>query len=594
MSDLEKLQRAERLTKDDLPKRGEFYWVKFIPNGSDDPATRDEKQVAEDLFCVTHIASNHVEFTFIVPYSDGRDTARSQVRYRFRDLPDQIRPAPDWKAVLEKRFTEKQAELREAVMALADKCSSAGLIGSEEASPVETLAVATQRHSPKEIKDKLTRLKSHTLPAAKKRVDRITTEMIAIQKMIIMPERAAFEYLTKAMGTVDERLFALELYAGLLEEVIQIRKGTPADPEAPLTIRQMLRYMDEETLIAVTDGGADFGNLKDFDAWVAQDENLNRMAPEPRCVVAFKVRRHRKDYGRAKDLGTAMAHIAWQKEDAKTYLLLRNGENVFRLMTDQDFEPRMIPLSEELDKPFTKEGWWNSDRNERDRIPVGPDDFDYDDQVEERRKVVMQYNRIMFLLQGLLDRSEVFNPHPPMNLSSPDILQRYIHVVRDEEASLPQANPPEWEAYRDEKNIGIRKGVHVWAWVEIEGKWNSRMGRHNDDYTISGMFTITRVSKDRKTVTVSKPGEGTRCGWKKVGPWGRRKWGEWPVTTSTHYDIPLEQCFNVQAYRPGDYKTFLCDAFQRGKYLRWAPPLLAAERWHKERRKKLAEEKSIK
>jgi hypothetical protein len=46
----------------------------------------------------------------------------------------------------------------------------------------------------------------------------------------------------------------------------------------------------------------------------------------------------------------------------------------------------------------------------------------------------------------------------------------------------------------------------------------------------------------------------------------------------------------VAAYRPGDYKPFLCDAHLKGAYLRWAPALLSAERWHMERVKAKAKQ----
>mgnify|MGYP000863182202 CR=1 FL=1 len=37
----------------------------------------------------------------------------------------------------------------------------------------------------------------------------------------------------------------------------------------------------------------------------------------------------------------------------------------------------------------------------------------------------------------------------------------------------------------------------------------------------------------------------------------------------------------LESYALGDYKSFLCDHGNKGKYLKWAPPLLSAEDYHR-------------
>lgn len=44
--------------------------------------------------------------------------------------------------------------------------------------------------------------------------------------------------------------------------------------------------------------------------------------------------------------------------------------------------------------------------------------------------------------------------------------------------------------------------------------------------------------------------------------------------------VPVDQLFNVSAYKPGDYKRFFNDPRSREKYLEWAPTLLLAEEIH--------------
>lgn len=598
---------AERISRDDLPKLGEFYWVKFVPDGDDDPEKRDEKKVREDLFCVSHVASNHVAFER-QRGSDYRraETSSDTVRYKFKDILTQTRPAPEWRDVLQKRMNEKQRELQNAVALIADTCRDACLVREAAESQVETLALTTQRADPKQLKASLLALKQKQFPEATKRVDLIVSDIVALQRMLVMPHSVAFDTLKGAMEKVDERLFALELYAGLLEKVKCIRKGKPAESETPITLRQMLRFMDEETLIDYDKGGADFSHLEKFDEWIAKDENLNRIAPEPRCVVAFKVRRERKDYGHADDVATCLAHMRWWKEDETTYLLLRNGTMVWRLMCEQDFEPRLIPLHDELDAQYLESEWFTPkggkwhDREERKR-QVSPDDFSYDDHTEKRRKLVMQYNRIMFLMQGLLDRSEVFHPHPPISLGDNDQLARYVRIVRDEETGLPSANPPKWEDYRDEKNRAVAVGCFVFCNVaeEESGRYTHERNRPkygHDAAKRPKICLVSRVSRDKKTVTLRwKLGNRItverRLDYNRPVPNKPNYYYTTPIETNhgMRYGVqrvPMEKVFAVEAYRPGDYKPFLCDAYLKGAYLKWAPALLAAEDFHRERRAK--------
>ena len=65
-----------------------------------------------------------------------------------------------------------------------------------------------------------------------------------------------------------------------------------------------------------TDGGMDFGDIGKFDKWVATPENLNRVLPDQRGIVAFQVRRHGKNYGVARTMAEAEAAAAARKAAA--------------------------------------------------------------------------------------------------------------------------------------------------------------------------------------------------------------------------------------------------------------------------------------
>jgi hypothetical protein len=210
--------------------------------------------------------------------------------------------------------------------------------------------------------------------------------------------------------------------------------------------------------------------------------------------------------------------------------------------------------------------------------------------VEKRRKTVFRYNRILFLLQGLLDRSDVLRPHAMINLGDPQHIEQYIKLVFDEELGLPSANPPKWEDYRDQANKAIRKGSWCHAkWTETRYRGAGyRSYEREYEVKMSGIYQITQVRKDGKSVKVSWPW-GNRHGWEYPEGWGRGsgRYGEWPVDKLRHRWVPLEDVFCIDNYKLGDYKPFLCDAYLKGAYLTWAPQLLSAEDWYQ---KKEAEE----
>jgi len=572
------------VSRDDLPKLGSWHWCRF---------NHDDEKPIEELCCVTHIGSNFVRTEFYT----GSDRHTSGHLWKFDEWLENTRPEPNWRQIMQQRSNDTQRELQAAVQKLVQDCQSAHLVASQNESPIETLALTTSRTSPEEMKSKLIALKNETFPQGEKRVEALTQRLVGIQKSFCLAERAQVDKMNKALSIVDERLFALELYAGLIESVKQIRDGKPADAETPIAIRQMLRYMDEETLIEFDKGGLDFANLEQFDEWVARDENLNRIAPEPRCIVALKVRRNDKDYGFARSIGEAFAHAEWNEHNKKTYLLLRNGDRVFRLESEQEFKPRLIPFEEELSQPFEREKWFSRSSSYKPEV-VTPQDFEFDEKVEERRKLMMQYNRIVFLVQGLLDRSKVFSPHPHISLADSDHLAKYFKLVRDEEKVLPSTHTPEWEKYRDDKNKAVRVGCFVYRDEpeEESGRYSRDRNRPKYGYDAARrphICQVSRVSKDRKTVTLRwSLGNKTKERW--VIDMTR------PVPNKPNYyyrkmltddlgerfgvqRVEMNQVFAVQAYRPGDYKQFLCDAYQKGRYLRWAPALLNAERWHMER-----------
>lgn len=586
---------------DDHPKRGEWYWVKFWEwkeptcwSGTRHISGTGPRHLGkEELMCVVHVGSNFVAF------GDTSANLENADRVPNAELLARTRKEENAHAIIDGWVEETRSKLHTTLKLLAEKMNTAGLIGEENAAPTSLLPSLTRR-DPNQHKKELTLLRDKTLPATKERVKELTSHMVTLQKMKFMSERSEMYALSRAVTKADERIFALEMYAGLAEKVKQIGDGQPAPANTPITVRQMLRYMDEETLFDLDKGGMDFEKLGDFDEWIAKPENRDRLVPEPRCLVSFKVRRHDKDYGPCRTLSDFMCQLGKREANMKTYLVMRNGEKIYRLASEAEFEPRLIPLMDEFTpEQLTHKGRWFDDPVEL----VTPQHVRYDDKIEELRSSMMRYNRVMFLLQGLLDRSEVYSPHPPINLGDDDSLNQWLRLLRDEEQGLPSWNPPEWESYRDAANAKIQKGTWVYCNVREEDRemynWRGSWKKRPHDVERPFVCQVHAISPSKSEVVLR---------WSL----GNRIKDEWVIDKSRpvpnkpgyyyqkkiEYDlgerfarqrVKIAECFNVEAYQLGEYKKFLCDAYLKGRYLQWAPHLIAAEKFHQ----KLRETKSI-
>lgn len=113
--------------------------------------------------------------------------------------------------------------------------------------------------------------------------------------------------------------------------------------------------------------------------------------------------------------------------------MIRNGEQVYRIWTEIDFSPRLIPLHNEIgEKQFIVTDYFRQGSRK-----VTREDVEFDDHAKAMRDLMTKYNRIVLLIQGLLDRSEVFHPHLPIMLSDEQSFYRHVKLIRDEEIGLP-------------------------------------------------------------------------------------------------------------------------------------------------------------
>lgn len=605
------------------PEVGSWYWLTHRSGYSEDAS------MTRSLTCVVHVGSNFARL---------RDPHGSQWDVHFNGFWDVCEPEPDPDSrigsMVEKHQRESARLMSEVqgVVARLHVGNQAGLPGAE----VRSLAVANASGRPMDdYKSALTKAREDDLPGLFKQIERENKSLSSWMKARLIPFKAKAEAMRSVMGRVEDRIFSVELYAGLSEQVVRVRDGEPAPVVEKVRLMQRRCYMDEECLARYEAGGMDITGIGGFDEWLARDDNFSRVLPFPRCVVAFRVRRHAMER-EAVNVSDFVRISEIEKADKSTFLYVRNGGQLFRIRTEIEFDEDLFPdmgatvvdrgklwiskssfnrkkvisdneyqeIAEreakqraERDAAPEKERWHHHvSHDAQDYVPFNPDTTEYDAGVEMMEAEAKRHNRMVIVLQGLLDRSPVFHPHPPWSLWSRDGFQAALELVYDSSRALAPSVKPDFEAYRARLNASLAKGSVT---VGQEDSWELREGaKESARYDRAGVRSDYRPTRSRP---YGDPGPGVlaRVARRKksgecVYEWQRKRqtysrWDEGPVAESI--SVRPSKLLNADAYRPGDYRQFYDDPRTREEYLKWAPLLLVAEDYHAGKRKVGPEEK---
>jgi hypothetical protein len=237
-------------------------------------------------------------------------------------------------------------------------------------------------------------------------------------------------------------LYAIETYLGVYEEIVQIADGKAASPDEPITVYQQKCYMDEEVGLTELDGyefseGLDFKNMEEFDEWIKK--RYKRYLYKPKSIMAWQVRRTEKDYGNVWD---NMANVY----NFETYFLLRNGDKVYRIFSDVATPDTMFPTAKKIEEVFKKDKEWKDDG-------------------KQVKKFYEEYMYIFVMLQGLIDRTDVFGTNftGKINFINPLQFDRnYILLVRDAEPeNWISDGRPTWNEYKKMNEDTITVGSRV-------------------------------------------------------------------------------------------------------------------------------------
>lgn len=400
---------------------------------------------------------------------------------------------------------------------------------------------------------------------------------------------------------IQKIIDTIELYLGIHETILQIQEGPKATVDDPITFRQRILFMDEEVgdprLDKYGDNeGLDFMNIEAFDDWLCANENYKKVIPEQKCVCIFKVRRHTKQGHWHASGGNPFIASMMEAKDKKTYVLIRNGDSLYRIWTNLEVGNRLFPHKKELIEL-------------QEKVIQSNSGYYYEKAKEELESTVDYYRRQFIMMQGLIDRTEILRPLKEVfKLSELDIdktdLVRYIY---DDEGLLTPKDHIPFEDWVKKVNSTIREGTRVLL-VKSAPSGKSAMGRYDEryrgnwdsDYTYSlpdppnqGLY-IVRSRKDERGIKTpwcsydNKPKEvlclyynpgGTITNWWDRYDTGHDRKNNVSYIINPEYDNFL---LNLDAITTKEIDYYLDSRIDRHEYL-WMMPMLWEARQFKKK-----------
>ncbi len=271
---------------------------------------------------------------------------------------------------------------------------------------------------------------------------------------------ASLEDMTKVVARLQEVVQTVNLYLGRDEEMECLREGATAPAGTPITIRQNVLFMDEE--VALEHHNIDFEDIEKFDQWLLKSpKNLAQVIPEPKGVVVLRVRRKMKDYD-AETLAEVIEAAEKNELNATSYWLIKNGEQLHRIYANIAVGERLLPRANEVEHFFFDREYDVVSRGYQDK-PLRPGSSDFMAAMEKADAVRRHYMRLMLVLQGLLDRTQLFVPYPNdtrPNLLNPENYEGQVTFIRDAENVLFDGRPT-FAEWLKEANGNLRDGQRI-------------------------------------------------------------------------------------------------------------------------------------
>lgn len=684
--DLDDIETEPR--EDSIPSVGQWFWVgrkdDMLTAADDSEDEQEDSKPQPWLGCVVSVGSNYVELSGIREEPEDKVSQASyayrggivelSTRVHFDNIDSHLQKETQAEKYIAGRVENRQQAVRRLMGKVQELTAKLGCSPREqlaEQNETSALVLSTSTQPVEDYKKDLVLAVEKGLPDLFGRIEGEHKALAVWMTASTLALQAQSTMLKGSLKQVKNRIFAVELYAGLTEDIAEVCGGRPAAGDEPIRLLQRRCYMDEECLARYEAGGMEFHDITKFDAWLAKPENRDRLLPFQRCVVAFRVRRNTKERD-AVNIRAFINIMVKEKEDLTTFLYMRNGERVYRLNTELEFGEKLFPdldrmqmtqklwarmythtsvaniitdadrtqmmaerkaalEKEKLLPELPNPGYWESKeehekhpdeagykaakeawtekynamrvRDEEKRhlrdlhenvgsyIAFDSTSVHYDDIAKHIADLMTKHNRLVLVLQGLLDRSPVFHPHPPWQIHQQAGFEMGLRLVLDQDRALVAGDKPDFEAYRRRLNSSLRKGSWTvgqqYQWLLHEGEKESK--RREADYRWRGETDVKTFQPEGNpgpgdVALVSAEGRGGKMYYE----WQRERlrvakrlyrWSPPPKNDPINcaFACSIDDVLNVDAYQPGDFKIFFQDPRTRAEYLQWAPLLLRAE-----------------
>jgi len=291
---------------------------------------------------------------------------------------------------------------------------------------------------------------------------------ILLEHKVNALDQIAHEF-EKKLKKIRKVIGIFEVFLGVNEEIIQIQEGANTSKDEKLYIHQMVYFMDEE-IGDPTDGGLDHSRLKEFDDWLVENENYKKLCPHEKSIIAIQPRRYKKDY----DDVDYLAKSFFDQYDKKTYWLIRNGENLYRIVSDMEVgNTRVFPQ---------RDYKISSRKHSFDWEKQNPNAISEDD--------VFVYKKIAVFLQGVIQRTPIFEFDTRIN---PIENTGIVFVYDVDDYKLPNGRLP-WIDWKKQINSKIKLGSRIiFTNCNLRFDFLKHRGWKIYENPASGIYNINRL-----------------------------------------------------------------------------------------------------
>lgn len=372
---------------------------------------------------------------------------------------------------------------------------------------------------------------------------------------------------------LEDGIAAMNLYLGRDEWVHTIRSGKPAPASEPITIRQTVLAMDEESALLAGGNGIDFSSIDLFDEWLLADpRHLEQVLPEMRGVVAIMPRRTDIEYG------NPWEDAAKNAANHETWWLIRNNENIYRIVIDEfSVGSRLIPTADEFTSLFLYREYDGT------QTPLRPGTDRWASAEKTADLKTRHYMKIALVLQGLLDRTAFFHPLPADKVSVIDhgsYELGHVRIITDDEFAIDSGHPS-FENWLRNINSQIRTGARILG--VYTGSYSARDGSGTFESSTKG-WKSHRPEKHSIQIVDEVSADETASFLFQV-PTERYNYEEHKYVRDggfedkrTRYRFAIDDgnFIAIDFARPSDIRYYLQSRTERRSYLKMFPVLTAA------------------